>query len=94
MSKEENKMLMFVGLWVLLFVVSLTFIGCKSEDPVQKSSVDYVRERHLWETTDIICDSAVYKYTFIGHCMESYKEGWGQDESACKDTICHNHVNS
>ena len=83
MSKEENNMLIFVGLWVLLFVVSLTFIGCKSEDPVQKSSVEYVRERYLWETTDIICDSVVYKYTFIG-CMESNKAGWDQDESACK----------
>ena len=83
MSKEENKMLTIIGVLVLAFVVSLTFTGCKSGATIQKDPDEYVRERHLWETTDIICDSVVYKYTFIG-CMESNKEGWGQDESACK----------
>ena len=83
MSKEENKLLIFVGLWVLLFVVSLTFTGCKSGATIQKDPDEYVCERHMWETTDIVCDSAVYRYIFIG-CMESSKEGWGQYESDCK----------
>tara|TARA_R110000803_G_scaffold60409_1_gene119656 strand:+ start:62 stop:355 length:294 start_codon:yes stop_codon:yes gene_type:complete len=83
MSKEENKMLTIIGVLVLVFVVSLTFTGCKSGATIQKEPDEYVRERHMWETTDIICDSAVYRYTFIG-CMESSKAGWDQDESACK----------
>lgn len=29
------------------------------------------------------CDSIIYRYVFVG-CMESSKDGWGQDESACK----------
>ena len=83
MSTEENKMLTIIGVLVLAFVVSLTFTGCKSGATIQKDPDEYVRERHMWETTDIVCDSVVYKYTFIG-CMESNKVGWNQDESACK----------
>ena len=83
MSREENKMLTIIGVLVLAFVVSLTFTGCKSGDTIQTEPDEYVRERHMWEVTDIVCDSVVYRYTFIG-CMESNKAGWDQDESACK----------
>tara|TARA_R110000803_G_scaffold43461_1_gene92701 strand:- start:862 stop:1119 length:258 start_codon:yes stop_codon:yes gene_type:complete len=62
---------------------ALCFIQCATKATIQKEPDEYVRERHLWETTDIVCDSTVYKYTFIG-CMESNKVGWNQDESACK----------
>ena len=62
---------------------ALCFIQCATKATIQKEPDEYVRERHLWETTDIVCDSTVYKYTFIG-CMESNKAGWDQDESACK----------
>ena len=61
----------------------LCFTQCANRATTLKEPDEYVRERHMWETTDIICDSVVYKYTFIG-CMESSKAGWGQDESACK----------
>ena len=62
---------------------ALCFAQCATKASIQQEPDEYVRERHLWETTDIICDSAVYRYTFIG-CMESNKAGWDQDESACK----------
>ena len=62
---------------------ALCFIQCATKATIQTEPVEYVRDRHMWETTDIVCDSAVYKYTFIG-CMESNKAGWDQDESACK----------
>jgi hypothetical protein len=62
---------------------ALCFIQCATKVAIQKEPDEYVRERHMWEKTDIVCDSVVYRYTFIG-CMESNKVGWDQDESACK----------
>ena len=62
---------------------TLCFTQCATKVAIQKEPVEYVRERHMWEKTDIVCDSVVYRYTFIG-CMESNKVGWDQDESACK----------
>lgn len=62
---------------------ALCFTQCVTKATVQTEPVDYVRDRHMFELTDIVCDSVIYKYTFIG-CMESNKDGWGQDESACK----------
>ena len=62
---------------------ALCFTQCATKVTIQTEPDEYVRDRHMWEKTDIICDSVVYRYTFIG-CMESNKVGWDQDESACK----------
>ena len=67
---------------LMAIVFALCFTQCATKACVQKEP-EYVRERHMLELTDIVCDSVVYKYVFIG-CMESNKAGWDQDESACK----------
>ena len=71
-----SKLLIAIGF-------ALCFTGCATKARTQKEPDEYVRDRHMLELTDIVCDSIVYKYVFIG-CMESNKAGWNQDESACK----------
>jgi hypothetical protein len=68
---------------LIAIVFALCFTGCATKAHTHKEPDEYVRDRHMLELTDIVCDSVVYKYVFIG-CMESNKAGWNQDESACK----------
>lgn len=63
--------------------LALCFTQCATKATVKTEPAKYVRDRHMFELTDIVCDSVIYKYTFIG-CMESNKDGWEQDEQACK----------
>ena len=68
---------------LLLISIGLYLTACKTQTEVQKESEKYVRERYMWEMSDIVCDSIIYRYVFIG-CMESSIQGWNQTESECK----------